>query len=332
MKLSNEEMSQRSDQQIAQYADVEDMHSALGEIHEYWRAKHFSARFREGTGALNHLDLYARPIMEEFFRSGQCRILSLGSGTGDLEIQIAKYAESLGLENYEFQLVDLSPIQNERAQNKIEAANLRGRFQVIEGDLNHWQAQDQYDVVIAHHSLHHIVELEHLFEQVLMSIGRDGAFVSFDMIGRNGHLRWPETYKVVNSLWHFLPEEKRRHRVLHWCEQDYRDHDCSTQGFEGIRSQDILPEILRRFDFETFYAWGGIIEVFTARAYGPNFDANSDADRKFIDFVDELNENLIDLGTIKPTIFCGVMRAKPTELRHCYKGRTPALMLRDPLL
>jgi hypothetical protein len=34
--------------------------------------------------------------------------------------------------------------------------------------------------------------LEHLFDAVSTALGEDGRFVIYDIIGRNGHLRWPE--------------------------------------------------------------------------------------------------------------------------------------------
>lgn len=321
-------MQSRIASQIAQYATVENMHAALSDINTYWKKSHHSNRFHSTTQAKNHIDLYAQAIKRGIENSGNIRVVSIGSGDGMVEVQVAQRLEVLGVTDYEFHLLELSPIQNERAQKKVKDANLSGTVLTFETDLNTWAATTTYGAAMAHHSLHHVVELEHLFDQVKTALDDGGVFATFDIIGRNGHMRWPETYTVVNALWHSLPAEKQKHSVLKWSSEDYRDHDCSTQGFEGIRAQDILPELLKRFEFQTFYAWGGLTDVFVGRGYGPNFDPAEPADRRFIDLVDELNEALLENGTIKPTTLCAVMQKEKVAAPLIYRGRTAQKMVR----
>ena len=76
--------------------------------------------------------------------------------------------------------------------------------------------------------------------------------------------------------------------------------DCSIQGFEGIRSQDILPLLLSQFHFELFVAYGNVIDPFVDRAFGHNFDATAQWDRDFIDRVHQRDEEAILAGWIKP--------------------------------
>ena len=52
--------------------------------------------------------------------------------------------------------------------------------------------QGQYQIVMANQALHHFVELEMLFDKVFQVLAVDGFFLTDDMIGRNGHMRWPE--------------------------------------------------------------------------------------------------------------------------------------------
>ena len=322
------DMQSRIDAQIAQYANVENMHAALSDINVYWKQRHHNARFYETTGSKNHIGLYAEAFKQGFENSGNTRAMSIGSGDGMVEVQVAKKLEELGITDYEFHLLELSPIQNERARKMVKDANLSGRFETFDADLNDWEATTTYGAAMAHHSLHHVVELEHLFDQVKSSLVDGGTFATFDMIGRNGHMRWPETYQFVNALWHALPAEKQKHLVLKWTSENYRDHDCSTEGFEGIRAQDIMPELIKRFNFSTLFTWGGLTDVFVGRGYGGNFDPAVEADRKFIDLVDELNEALIENGTIKPTIVAAIMQKEKVSKPQVYRGRTPEKMVR----
>ncbi len=106
---------------------------------------------------------------------------------------------------------------------------------------------------LAHHSLHHLVELELLFEQVTTWLAPEGAFVAVDMIGRNGHMRWPETLAIVRDIWTGLPDRLKWDRMFGRLDRWFENWDCSIEGFEGIRAQDILPLLLRGgFRFERF--------------------------------------------------------------------------------
>lgn len=327
--IEENEKHRRIENQIAQYASVEDMHSSLGSINEYWKKECQSMRFRDATKTKNHIDLYAKAISQGLSESNSNAIASLGSGDGAVEVEVAKEIEKLGFNEYEFHFFELSPIQNERAKKRIRDENLSGIFKTLESDLNNWVPTQKYAGIMAHHSLHHFLELENLFGKVKSALSVGGSFVSFDVIGRNGHMRWPETYDFVNMLFKMLPKNKRKHQVLQYISDEFQDHDCSTDGFEGIRAQDILKLLNQNFHFHTFFAWGGIIDVFTGRAYGGNFDAANEEDQRFISFVDELNEILIENGTIKPTQMCAIMKNEEVPQPLLYNSRTPQMMLRE---
>ena len=150
-------------------------------------------------------------------------------------------------------------------------------------------------------SLHHFVNLEHIFETIRSHMKPHGYFIVSDMIGRNGHMRWPEAYKIVCDLWRLLPDKYKWNHLLKRYEDMYDNWDCSKEGFEGIRSQDILPLLSRYFEFDFFFAFGNVIDVFVDRCFGPNFDPNDDYDKAFIDFVARLDEKKIEEGLIHPT-------------------------------
>ena len=111
----------------------------------------------------------------------------------------------------------------------------------MECDLNNWTAEHEFDSILAIHSLHHVVALEKPFDEVHRSLSGEGAFLINDMIGRNGHLRWPEALDVVQAFWKELPHSKRYNHQLKRFEDEFVNWDCSTEGFEGIRAQDIRP-------------------------------------------------------------------------------------------
>jgi hypothetical protein len=142
-------------------------------------------------------------------------------------------------------------------------------------------------------------------------------------------MRWPEALEVIERIWNFLPDSKKYHHILKSVDLKYRNRDCSNQGFEGIRSQDILPVLMQNFGFESFLGFGNLIDVFTSRGFGANFDAEDEHDRAFIEFIEFLNELLIDLGHIKPTRMCAVMVKGEVGSPRTYKNWTPAFCVRE---
>ena len=144
---------------------------------------------------------------------------------------------------------------------------------------------------------------------------QDGHFVSCDMIGRNGHMRWPETLRYVEAIWANLPEVKKYNWQLREYHHQFLNWDCSREGFEGIRAQDILPQLLQRFSFDGFVGSGGFIDPFVDRGYGPNYDAANALDRDFIDLVATANDAMIDAAQIKPTMMFADMVKKNSGVK-----------------
>lgn len=202
------------------------------------------------------------------------------------------------------------------------------KFVFIQGDLNTYNFDYKTSCVMCHHSLHHIANLEHVFEGIKMSMLPNSVFCTIDMIGRNGHMRWPEALVLVEKIWGFLPLEKKFHKILRTSFPEYVNRDCSTEGFEGVRAQDILPSCLKSFGFEKFLAYGGISEIFVGRGFGHNFDQGDELDCHFIDFIEFLNELLIDIGYIKPTIMHAVMTNNSVANTKVYKHWTPNFCVR----
>lgn len=257
---------------------------------------------------LQDLDaLFVDPIIEKCKSGNYVAIASLGSGNCDLETRIAQKIIARGYRNFQICCYEINPAMIERGR-KDAGANDVANLSFVVGDINYIRFSRQYDVFIANHSLHHFVRLEHIFESVRRNMADDGYFIVNDMIGRNGHMRWPEAYEVVSKLWQLLPEKQRWNHQLSRYEEKYENWDCSKEGFEGIRSQDILPLLLKNFYFEMFYGFGNIVDVFIDRGFGHNFDPADPVDRSFIDYVACLDESKIAAGVVKPTHMIGWLR------------------------
>jgi len=246
---------------------------------------------------------FVNPILERgrLLDGKALRVVSLGSGNGDLELGLAQRLLSEGLHEFSITRLELNGSMRERAQHDAQAAGLSVHFLDQEADLNSWVPSTDYDIAIANHSLHHVSDLEHLFYQVRSSLVPDGCFVVNDMIGRNGHMRWPEALILLQMIWSVMPDRYKDNHQLRRHESEYENMDHSLVGFEGIRAQDILPLLNSEFHSETFIAFANVIDVFVDRGFGPNFDVESQQDRDFIDAVAQFDESALALGLVKPT-------------------------------
>jgi hypothetical protein len=150
------------------------------------------------------------------------------------------------------------------------------------------------------------------------------------MIGRNGHQRWPEALAAVHEFWKELPSSYRYNRLLDRHEEMYENWDCSNEGFEGIRAQDILPLLLERFDFRLFIGFSNVVDVFIDRAFGHNFDADQEWDRDFVDRVHAFDEESFKSGALTPTHMLAVLSAQECH-EHLYsRGIAPTQGIRKP--
>jgi hypothetical protein len=156
-------------------------------------------------------------------------------------------------------------------------------------------------------------------------------FITADMIGRNGHMRWPEALSVVTALWDTLPDELKYNHHLDVTDHTFNNWDCCHDGgFEGVRAQDILPLLVSRFQFDKFLAVENLTDVFCDRLYGPNYDPNVPAHTQFIDSLELLNSLLLELGVIKPTMMLAVLSNQATAGPRFWKTLTLDFCIRNP--
>ncbi len=292
---------ERVQAQIEQYANTINMHE-LPDIFHFWSHNYIAPGLKHVFGTSNIDDAYARAFVEaSHHNKNVSRILSVGCGDGSVEIRVAQNLLGRGLTNFQFVCADISPILLRNLTGAIEREGLTHYFVPLQADLNKIEIDGCFDMIMANHALHHIEGLERLFEYSVKHLAPHGIFATCDVIGRNGHLRWPETAAVLTALWPMLRTEQRFHAQLKRVSDQFIDHDCSNEGFEGIRAQNILPLLLKYMKPYKFFAAGGFIDLIVDRGFGHGYDVGREDDVRFIRFLAELNEIMLDAGTVKPT-------------------------------
>jgi SAM-dependent methyltransferase len=306
------------------FADQVEVHD-LPAIFHYWSNKYLRPKLE--LAGFSHPDAFFADYLERACAdasSSPARFASLGCGNADTEVRVATLLVERGVRDFTIDCIDINEAMLERGRELARDAHVSAQIRTLVGDFNDWQPTTRYAAIMANQSLHHVLNLEGLFSAVEAALEPDGRFITSDMIGRNGHMRWPEALEIVQEFWKELPAEYRYNVQLKRQEDQFEDWDCSGEGFEGIRAQDILGLLVDRFDFELFIPYANAIDPFIDRNFGPHFDVNSARDREFIDRVQARDEAAIIAGTITPTHLIAVLRRRP------YSGEQRIIGTRTP--
>lgn len=314
-------------QEIERYKKDINIHD-LPSIYHYWSNKYLRPKFLE-LGFTDPEDFYFKLIKKASLTFKKLTIISIGSGNCDIEIRLAEKLVHSNID-FKFECLEINGHMLKRGKDLAKKKRLEKHFKFIESNIVDWTPRHRYAVVIANHSLHHFVELEVLFKKIYDNLEEQGYFLTCDMIGRNGHMRWPEALEMVHAFWKCLDREHTYNHQLKRYEELYENWDCSKEGFEGIRAQDILPLLTDKFKFEFFLGFSNVINVFVDRGFGHNFDPNNVTDRAFIDTVAIVDDHLIESGRIKPTQMIAAMSRKQLEPIRIYKWLTPEFCIRRP--
>ena len=311
----------------------------LPPIAHYWSNTYLRPRL-ETFGFSNSDEFFALHLERAARATGgrTVHFVSIGAGNCDTEVRIAQTLRERGIVDFTLECIELNPAMIERGRTLAREAGVEAHVLPVAGDFNRWSPQRSYNAVLANQSLHHVVNLEGLFDAIAACLTPQSIFVTSDMIGRNGHQRWPEALAIVREFWRELPKDYRYNLQLRRREKTFRDWDCSRESFEGVRAQDILPLLIERFDFDFFFAHSNIIDPFIDRSFGPHFDADSPTDRAFIDRVQARDDAEILAGNVSPTHMLAVlhrpkatMEKSPEERKKMttWKHLTPEFCLRD---
>jgi len=181
------------------------------------------------------------------------RILELGCGEGNLTLELASRGSQV-------QAIDLSPERIERARGRAVELRLQTPPSFVTGDLNTMALpSNAFDCVVAHDSLHHILMLGRLCDEVKKSLRPGGVFLVIDYIGMGivrrllvGFLYAVlPTYQPYRVKWGlrkrlkaFLASEGEKRSSLEAASSDALHSDSP---FEEISQASIIREIDQRF-------------------------------------------------------------------------------------
>lgn len=250
------------------------------------------------------------------------RVISVGSGACAMEVQLAQRLTTVGLK-VRFHCIDFNSELLKHAALEAEKCGLGESFSFATQDCNRLSLLPDADVILVNQFFHHVERLESLCRALRECLEPAGRVVTSDIVGRNGHLLWPSIEEAVKRFWAELPADKRYDRYYGGVQREYRPVDHSEYSNEGVRAGDIVTCLLREFDFETFFTYGGSIMPFVERRIGFNFDPDNEADQKFIQRVDEEDDAALSRRDYPGSNMIASMRHKGKAEKQIYRPVSP---------
>lgn len=199
--FNNMEYSRRAQTEINNYKYVEDVHD-LPSIYYYYENNFLKPKWQI-FGFNNVNEFYIKYILHicKQYNYNNCEILSIGAGNCDTEIELAKLLIGEETTNFCFSCLDINPYMLERGKRSARDFGVNSKFNFIQEDINQFKEDKIFHVVIANQSLHHFLNLEDIFDKIYDILHEEGFFLTNDMIGRNGHMRWPQALELIEALW-----------------------------------------------------------------------------------------------------------------------------------
>jgi 2-polyprenyl-3-methyl-5-hydroxy-6-metoxy-1,4-benzoquinol methylase len=224
-------------------------------------------------------------------------VLSLASGYCGHELDLARGMTR----SYRITCTDLNETMFEKAKDVAEQEGLSIEF--LEDDLNFTRiAPGRYDLIFAHAAIHHVINLEHLFEQISAGLSPTGILHLTEVIGKNRKLIWDRNERYANALLDLLPERLTRGIRL-------AVHETDADGMEGIRQEEIYPLLRKHFVALFEHRHGAFMRfICTHPDLGPAFDVNDIEARRHLEFLIANDNCAVRYGVLAPLEIWGLYR------------------------
>jgi len=176
--------------------------------------------------------------------------------------------------------IDISEKAIAAARQIAKEQNLPLTYDVA--DLNFLELPDKtFDLVVAQTSLHHVLFLEHVAEQVWRSLKSDGYLWIHDFIGETQGQYDPKRLSIMNRILAILPEKFRKNKIHNQLTTQIKRPEPGhlSSPFESIRSGEIIPVFQRWFTIEWNLEFNALLHLVappgTRAAYLENDDTKT---------------------------------------------------------
>jgi 2-polyprenyl-3-methyl-5-hydroxy-6-metoxy-1,4-benzoquinol methylase len=221
------------------------------------------------------------------------KALSIGCGFGIIE-RILRRRDICQL----IHGLDVADGAIQGAIQEAEAEGLQGLTYEV-ADLNTTELPaETYDIVYAHASLHHVFQLEHLFDQIKKTLKPNGFFIIFEYIGPS-QMQFPQHHlQLADVFLKTIPERYRRMRRREGIKQEAPRFSLETMNgsdpSEGIRASEIVPLVASRFEIRHLRYLGGTLLLLIFNEIAGNFREEDAEIMPLLDALIALDNFLVD--------------------------------------
>ncbi len=226
------------------------------------------------------------------------KVLSLGCGGGALERDLLRLIPDALVT-----AMDFSPGAIALASERAREASLQIKYQIA--DLNEVKLEPRtFDFVFAASALHHVVQLEHILEQVCDCLKPRGKLIANDYVGPN-QLQWTSNQvEAINEILALLPDRYRR-RISDPGEYKRKflgpgpiEEMNRLDPTEAVRAQEIIPITRRMFHLLELKPFGGTLLHMLLQDIVGNFNPADEADNCILKLICHLEWKLITTGAL----------------------------------
>ncbi len=235
----------------------------------------------------------------QFFPGPAPLALSLGCGFGLWERIALKEKLALLVE-----ACDVSPDAIAQARRTAAMEGLAGRVDYRVADLNTIDLPaGRYDAIFGISSLHHVSELERLFEHCRRALKPNGLFFIDEYVGPARFQSSARVVELINTLLRLLPERYRHSIYLNnEPRENYVNTPLSwfeeTDPSEAVRSDAILPCLKQHFEIVDYKPYGGALMHMLLSGMAGNFDPDVEEDAAMIRLIAFFEQELEKAGAI----------------------------------
>jgi SAM-dependent methyltransferase len=226
---------------------------------------HFAHRLLGAGLRIKPPDFHQR--LANLAAGGRRDIISLCVGTGQIEASLVRSTN----QPVALTLVDINRSLLDQAEALMPP---HCATTSIVQDVNEIALPSRhFDIAIFVSGAHHVVELEHLWQELHRALRDDGElWLIGEQIGPNGNRLDIECFEAANRAFSALPERLRRNAYTGDIDREIPNIDHAEATFEGIRSQEIEATLARHFLPVEIYKRNCFLWRMVNQAYSDNYD------------------------------------------------------------
>jgi SAM-dependent methyltransferase len=246
-----------------------------------------------------------------FLQEPLASVLSLGCGFGSFERDALRSGLTIRIDAF-----DVSDAAIAQARAYAEAAGVQDRVAYSVADINSLDLPTQhYEAVFGISSIHHVFDLESVFQNCRKALKSGGLLFLDEYIGPSRFQLTSSNVELINRLLRALPERYRRNVFtngdvtntyanpsIEW----FENNDPS----EAVRSAEIMATLQYYFDIVDYRPYGGAVLHMLLSGMAGNYDPEIDADVALLRSFAILEESLENAAVLTSHFAAIVARPK----------------------